>query len=278
MRRLALAIAVKGKWNGDRLAERLKSAGVPSNAEVHVACDAEFAPDLRPPSVSVHALPSASLFDLWGEAIEKSRAPWVAILHADALPARGWLSAMERAIKQDGWSDGYWGPVEPEPGISAGSLVGYLTEYCQFHRPLERGMNEIPGSNLVLPRDRISDAGSFSKTRLLEEGLTPKYVPEAVVLYSRPFAFGDYCGRRYRHGRAYAASRTPRVPIGKALLLSAALPFIRTGRVLRHAWRYKELRGANLVSPAILAAETCWSLGELVGYVTRKPGELSRLD
>ena len=77
-------------------------------------------------------------------------------------------------MEREGWSDGYWGPVEPEPNISPGRLVGYLTEYCLFHRPIEAGLKEIPGSNLVLPRERIGDAASFSKTRLLQQGLAPK--------------------------------------------------------------------------------------------------------
>ena len=276
---LALAIAVRGEWSADRLAKKLKSAGVPTDTEIHVACDPEFAPDEPPPSLSVHALSGSSLFDLWSAAIEKSRAPWVAILHADGLPAAGWFSAMERAIEQEGWPDGYWGPVEPDPYITPGSMVGYLTEYCQFHRPIKTGLKEIPGSNLILSRGRIDDSAGFSKTRLLQQGLSPKYVADAVVQYARPFALGDYCRRRFRHGRAYAASRIPRVALVRALPLSLMLPLVRTARVLRHAWRHQELRGARLVSlPAIFVAETCWSLGELTGYVTRRPGELSRLD
>ena len=102
----------------------MKSAGVPRDTEVHVACDPEFVPEITPPSLSVHASSGASLFDLWGKAIEKSRAPWVAIVHAGGLPAPGWFSAMERAMEREGWSDGYWGPVEPEPNISPGRLVG----------------------------------------------------------------------------------------------------------------------------------------------------------
>ena len=252
---------------------------MPRGTEVHVACDPEFAPVVPPPSLSVCPLAGASLFDLWGLAIERSRAPWVAILHAYALPGAGWLSAMEREIEREGWSDGYWGPVEPELDISPNSMVGYLTEYCQFHRPIEPKLKEIPGSNLVLPRERIGESRSFSKTRLLQEGLAPKCVPDAIVLYARPFALGDYCRRRFRHGRAYAAARSPRVPLAKAFALSAVLPFVRTSRVVRHAWRDKELRSASLrLLPTILLAETCWSAGELIGYITRQSGTPSALD
>jgi hypothetical protein len=158
-------------------------------------------------------------------------------------------------------------------------MLGYLTEYCQFHRPLEKGLREVPGSNLVLPRERVDAAPDFSKTRLLAQGLAPKYVADAVVLYARPNPLLDYCRRRFSHGRAYAATRTPHLPLVQALPLSAALPFVRAGRIVQHAWRHRELRGASLrLLPAILLAEACWSAGELTGYVTRRSGRTAALD
>jgi hypothetical protein len=277
--RLALAIAVKGEWDAEQLAEQLRTAGVPAEAEVHMACDPEFALAESSSSLFVHTRDDASLFQLWAVAIQATRSPWVAVLHGFGLPGPGWFSAMEREIEGEGWKDGYWGPVEPGPSISRGGMVGYLTEYCQFHRPVEPGLREIPGSNLVLPRERIGKSEDFSKTRLLQEGLAPKYVEAAVVNYARPFALGDYCRRRFRHGRAYAAERLPRLSLFRAIPLSLALPFVRTVRIMRHAWRHPELRSASILClPAILLAETCWSMGELGGYVTRRPGILTALD
>ncbi len=171
MSRLALAIAVKGAWDADQLVAALEAAGVPAGTEVHVACDPQFAPSAPPPSLFVHVTTGASLFELWGVAIANSSSAWVAVLHAAALPAPGWFAAMTREIERDGQSDGYWGPIEPKPAISADRMLGYLTEYCQFHRPLEPGLREVPGSNLVLPRERIGAATDFSKTRLLRQGL-----------------------------------------------------------------------------------------------------------
>jgi hypothetical protein len=137
----------------------------------------------------------------------------------------------------------------------------------------------VPGNNLVLPRARLEGSGEFSKTRLLQHGLSPLPVETAVVLYSRQLRLGDYCGRRFRHGRAYAAARTPRLSILLAVPLTAALPLVRTTRIIGHAWRYKALRLASLRwLPAIFLAESFWSAGELIGYVTRRPGDTSALD
>ena len=96
MTSLALAIAVKGEWDADQLLRDLRSAGADASTEIHVACDPEHAPATAPEGLNVHTKAKASLFDLWGLAIAQSRSDWVAILHADALPAPGWFAAMQR--------------------------------------------------------------------------------------------------------------------------------------------------------------------------------------
>lgn len=276
---LGLAIATSGEWDADRLLRQLTAAGLPVSGEVHVACYSRFAPAAPRPGLSVHAVNDVSLFDLWTAAIAHGQSSWVAILHADALPAPGWFAAMQRAIESDAWPDGYWGSVEPGIAVSDNRMVGYLTEYCQFHRPADPRMKEVPGCNLVLPRARIGIAGCFSKTRLLEQGLSPKPIADAVVTYTRPFRISAYCRRRFRHGRAFAAARAPRLSLIHVLCLSAVLPFVRTARILSHAWRHDELRLASLRWLAmIFLAESCWSAGELVGYVTHEAGRMSALD
>jgi hypothetical protein len=276
---LALAIAVKGAWDPARLLDDLGNAGAAPSSEIHVACDPAHAPGTVPQGLNVHAKANASLFDLWGLAIAQSRSDWIAILHADALPASGWFAAIQRAVETEGWKDGYWGPVEPRFVASDPRMIGYLTEYCQFHRPLGPNLKEVPGSNLVLPRGRIEATADFSKTRLLHQGLAPRFVEDAVVLYARPFRLREYCRRRFHHGRAFAATRTPGLSLVAAVPLTAVLPFVRTARIVRHAWSHKNLRLASLLwFPAILTAETCWSAGELAGYVTHRPGEAATLD
>jgi hypothetical protein len=277
---LALAIATKGEWDPQRLLAVLAEAGASPSTEVHLACDPAHMPAGTISGLSIHLRAGVSLFGLWGLAIGQAKADWVAILHADALPAPGWFAAMSDAIEREGWRDGYWGPVDPDFSSSDLRMVGYLTEYVQFHWPIGAGMKEVPGSNLVLPRQRLGCSGEgFSKTRLLGEGLAPRLIEGAKVRYARPFSFADYCGRRYRHGRAYAAKRDPALSLTKAIPLALALPFVRTDRVRRYASQYSNFRAASLRwLPAILLAETCWSAGELMGYVTGRPGDAARLD
>lgn len=277
---LGLAIATKGEWDPERLLRILQEAGIGPSVEVHVACDPEHAPATSAPGLTIHLRENASLFELWGLAIERCKAPWIAILHADALPAPGWFAAMNEAIEREAWTDGYWGPVEPDFGPDDRRTVGYLTEYVQFRWPIPIDMKEVPGSNLVLPRQRLGfQTADFSKTRLLGEGLAPKLAEQARVRYARPFGFSDYCGRRFRHGRAYAAKRTPKLSLLKAVPMTLVLPAVRTSRILAHAFQHRQ-GGLSWLRwfPAILLAETCWSAGELVGYVTGRPGDPARLD
>lgn len=278
MSNLALAIATKGAWDPDRLLRKLREVGADSSIEIHVACAPEHMPASPHQDLSVHSQANATLFDLWGLAISQSQSVWVAVLHADALPAAGWFESMTEAIGRSSL-DGYMGPVEPGFAPSDSRIIGYLTEYVQFHRPWDPRLKEIPGSNLVLPRTRLERTSDFSKTRLFRQGLSPQLVESAVVLYARPFRLGEYCARRFRHGRSYAADRTPPLSLIAAIPLVLALPLIRTLRVLRHAWRHKEVRGAAVCwLPAILLAESFWSAGELAGYVLCTPSDASRLD
>jgi hypothetical protein len=277
---LGLAIATKGEWDPEKLLRILRKAGVGPAVEVHLACDPEHAPATSAPGLSIHLRENASLFELWGLAIDRCKTPWIAILHADALPAPGWFAAMNEAIEREGKADGYWGPVEPDFGPDDPRTVGYFTEYVQFRWPVPIDMKEVPGSNLVLSRQRLGFPGDdFSKTRLLGEGLKPKLVEQARVRYARPYRFVDYCGRRFRHGRAYAAKRTPKLSLIKAIPMTLILPAVRTDRILAHAFQHRQ-GGLSWLRwfPSILLAETCWSMGELVGYVTERPGDPARLD
>lgn len=275
---LALAIAVKGPWRTDKLLNQLQAAGFPASTEIHIACDQEHSPAAASHGFIVHGSAGKSLFELWAIAINASQSPWVAIFHVDALPAPGWFKAIEDAT--EGFcGQGLWGPVEPGIGPFDRRMVGYLTEYVQFHRPVHPAMAEVPGSNLVLRRALVECGTDFSKTRLIRQGLIPSRVDGAVALYERPIRFPVYCRRRFRHARAYAANRTPRLPLFVALPMILTLPGVRTLRILRHALQHKHLRLSSMVwLPRIVIAETCWSAGEMVGYLTRREGKRAHID
>jgi hypothetical protein len=283
---LALAIAVKGDWDGAALWPALDAAGVMGEGfEIHLACDRIGDAGEMPSGVTVHVRKDASLFQLWGMAAARSHAPHVAILHAHAPPAPGWARAMMAHL---GEADALCGPVEPRYPVSDPRIIGYLVEYVQFHRPKAPDLDEVPGNNLILRRSMLGspealEREGFSKTPMLAAGaLKPIWVDDALVQHDRPFALGAFCARRFLHGRSYGAlqlSTLPGAARAMAILKAPALPFVRTARILRHAGRLPAMRRAALRHlPAILAAETFWSAGELVGALTGNPGPASGLD
>jgi hypothetical protein len=283
---LALAIAVKGDWDPAALRSALAAAGaLDERFEIHLACDRVGPTKEALSGIAVHVRKDASLFQLWGIAAARSHAPHVAILHAHAPPAPGWGQAM---LAHLGEADALCGPVEPRYPASDPRIIGYLVEYVQFHRPKAPDLDEVPGNNLILRRSMLGspealEREGFSKTPMLAAGaLKPLWVDEALVQHDRPFALGAFCTRRFRHGRAYGAlqlSTLPGAARAIAILKTPALPFVRTARILRHAGRLPAMRRAafrHLL--AILAAETFWSAGELVGALTGNPGPASGLD
>lgn len=284
MTELSLAIAVKGPWDASDLQRALAAAGAMSpRIDIHLACDC--APDGPLGGINIVVREGLSLFQLWGIAAAQCRAHAIAILHGHAPPAPGWAAAMLSAL---GSGQPLCGPVEPDYPPSDPRITGYLVEYCQFHRPLAAGMGEVPGNNLVLarsllPSSEILERDGFSKTLMLATGtIRPTWLTDAIVEHRRPFALLPFCRRRYRHGRSYGAARLTQANAPPRLILLGAtglLPLVRVARIVRHAWRHTALRFAVLRRlPAILLAETCWSAGEFVGTLTRRPGDPALLD
>lgn len=277
-------MAVKGSWDVHELTCALRAAGVMSpEFDVHLAC--ECAPRGSAEGIDVIVQENSSLFQLWGVAASRCRASAIAFLHGHAPPAPGWGQAMLAALGSNG---ALCGPVEPSFEPTDRRIIGYLVEYCQFHRPVSAALSEVPGNNLILDRsmlppvDQLLRAG-FSKTAMLSAGtLRPTWVNDALVRHQRPFALLPFCRRRFHHGRAYGAARLSQTGTARRIVLIAAtpvLPLLRVIRIIRHGWRHSALRGAIIRRlPAMLLTELCWSAGELTGYITAHPGHVQLLD
>lgn len=287
---LSLAIAAKGKCDPAPFWAALKAGGFDKSAKVEVILgysDIGTLAGVPDNIVQIRQPADASVFDLGGTAIAEARAPYVAILDIHCPPSPGWLDAVLRAIENGG--SGYFGPVEALCGAGDKRIIGYLTEYVQFHRPIAPALAEIPGNNLVVRRDLLEDSArltrqGFSKTSLINDWAVtqpapPVLVNDAVVFHQKPFALAAYCVRRYRHGRCFAAARASRFRRLAYVPITPLLPFLRVWRIIRHTMRVPALRGSLLrfLIPIALA-ETAWSWGELSGYLMGEGGCRPLLD
>ena len=171
-------------------------------------------------------------------------------------------------------------------------MVGYLVEYAQFASPIAPQMTEVPGNNVVFRRDLLGDNAElrqhgFSKTVTLwrlarQSGHTIHISPEMRVSYFREGVRSTYWRRRYLHGRRFAAERC-RQPDQPSRWFCAPftvlLPMIRCWRILRSVAHVRHLRMAyHHHLWTIIGAETAWSLGECIGYITSTAARDQNLD
>jgi len=285
---LALIFAAKGACDGAALNRMLETSGVLDRPEVEVHILGDSTTRLHPPppeGVRLYlATEPVSVFRLWGTGIGRTTARYVAILDAQSVPARGWLDAVLDRL--DDSPAAFFGPVEPRYSAQDMRIIGYLTEYVQFHRPIIATGTEVAGANLILPRTATGDpadlaAHGFVKTALLGR-MSPELAPECLVIHHKTFALGPYRRRRYRHGRAYAAHRLKQPdapPRLAAALFTPLLPFLRVARIYRHARRIETCRVAFWrFWPHLLWVEAGWSAGECLGYLTGRGGDESLID
>lgn len=236
----------------------------------------------------VHSEHGRSIFHMWGAAMRHASSTYLAVADARCPPAPTWLAAARHAM-----ADGvpaFFGPVSFRDTGDRLSVVEYLLEYGQFAPPVDRTMNQVPGNNFVFRRDLLDQRalrdGQFHKVFFVDalrlRGLPPVFCDGLEVFYSKRYRRQRYLVRRFAHGRTYAALRSHEQGLGMRLLRglsSPVLPLLRIGRVAGSISGKPELRAALLRHIAYaVAAETAWSLGECVGYLTARPGDPADLD
>jgi hypothetical protein len=288
---LSLAVALYGGANAQGYVDWLGSIDKATLARIELifASNAPVSIQVQPnATVRVIVGSGQTPMRLLGVAVAAARAPHVGLLDGHAVPSAGWADAMLEALQ--GGGDRFWGPVVCEYAWDDRRIIGYLTEYAQFHAPVPAGLREVPGNNLVIRHPGCAARGELrskglSKTALIEAWAEqpddwPVRVDRAFVTHRRTMNRRAYIVRRYRHGRSYggvrARHKTPAMRFAIATRLGM-LPFLRVARIGLHVRRSRLLSVAFLRHlPAIVLAETGWSIGELVGTLcgTGKAPEL----
>ena len=280
---VTLAVAAKGYCQPKEFLEALGAQGMLDSpaVEVRIAHDeawplpqADLAKNLH-----LHACPrGTSILKLWGTAMAGGSQPFVAVLDIHCPPQAGWWERVRREIGHG--TPIFFGPVNAGWDPRDARMIGYLAEYAQFHSPLEPQLNEVPGNNIVCRRSLLDDPGKlvaagFFKTFMIwklerEQNLAPRCFDDMVVRYRKPFAMWHYLGRRFVHGRCFAACRFDnpgQPPRFICLAFTPALPLLRCWRIYRAVVNNAELRRALLGHlPSVLLSEIAWSAGEFMGY------------
>jgi hypothetical protein len=225
-----------------------------------------------------------SVFTLWRRGINAARGRYLAILDGRCPPSAEWPAAVARELAAG--VPAFFGPVICDAASKDPSMIGFVTEYVQFQPPIAPTLNEVPGNNFIFQRALLDTetlaSPEFHKTffveRLRARQISPQLVPMATVRYCKHYSFGHYLARRYAHGRNFAAHR-PGTFASVFVLITPLLPALRLARIFRGTKGKPIARAALWRHLAHIAlAESAWSFGEALGYLTHRGANAALLD
>lgn len=221
--------------------------------------------------------------------VEAASGDIVALIEDTSVAAPGWCEAVCMAFDDPNVA-GAGGPVDISHALPGRFQALGCSEYGRFHRrrfpqltatqSMSSGLKSVrhlPGNNLAYRRTPLLDLLSKSDQGLFEIdvnnelralGLELVLQPAMTVNYAAIDFHSAKLSTRFQHGRLYAGRRTA----GWAWHMRAAmfvksllLPLVLSGRDLHNA--LFAIRPADLpkVAPWILAMESAWAFGEVVG-------------
>jgi len=207
----------------------------------------------------------------------------VAILEDRGVPRADWARRMVEAHARSNSVIG--GAVEN--GVDR--LRNWAVYFCDFSRyqlPLPEGPAAYATDvNIAYKRAALERTEDLWRERYHETTvhwalqrageelfLTPSVVVEQ---HRRVTGLGRMLSERYHWGRLFAYTLAREGSAAKRLILTAKAPLLPFVLLLRHGltqWRKRTRFGRFvLASPLVFALLLFWSLGEMVGYVTRRP-------
>ncbi len=215
--------------------------------------------------------------------INLATGPIVALLEDHGIPSANWCGALLDAHRT---SDAVAIGGAVENGVDR--LLNWAVYYCDFGRyqnPVPSGPVEfLSDSNVSYKRDALRSvkhlwADAFHETsvnwQLCRNGATLNLNPEMVVHQTRrKLGFLFALRERIVWGRSFAGTRAMEVSNLQRAVFAAfsfLLPFVLTLRIVSLGFKKKRFLGKLFASiPIVFLLEIFWSIGEFVGYVTRK--------
>ena len=222
----------------------------------------------------------ASVPELRGVGLAAARGEWVAITEDHCVADPKWLATL-LAARQPGVQvlGGRMGNARRERSTDCGAFFaeyGFygITPGCRRAgvAPLVTQANAAYHRSVLADIAQWARAGSWENVihdRLFAAGRRFALVPEARIYQNLHYGLGAFCRDRYRHGRAYGATRAKGLPAGRRALLLAGTPLLpavlgsRIYRCVDPAERRYWWRGF----PAMFAFLSAWAVGEAAGYV-----------
>lgn len=221
--------------------------------------------------------------ELRARGLAVARGTIVAMLEDHEVPAADWAAKIITA-HADSASAGIGGAVENSVDRALNWAV-FLCDFAQYMNPLSRGASPVATDvNVSYKRDALEAIAPVWQTRFHErlvhaaldaQGFSLSLSPAPVVRQRRlGLAAPEAVVERFVWGRAFAATRAEQWSVRKRagyVLGGPLLPGLLVARiittVLGKGRCYLELARAL---PWIIVLTIAWSLGEMVGYGTRR--------
>ena len=194
---------------------------------------------------------------------------FIAFTDDDCEPARGWLSALERALEaHPGAAVGgtIVNGVPESPGATATQAVVDALRTASNHPSAP--IRFFPSSNVAFPADAFRELDGFDEAfryaedreicaRWTRSGRRFVHAPDAVVVHTRRLELGDFLRQHYGYGRgAWAFHRTLDRPFEQGHL--AIL-----GELVAEATRPRPRTRRSAVAAYIVAAQAATAAGYL---------------
>ena len=231
----------------------------------------------------IHAARGTTIPRMRTLGIAYSHGDIVALIEDDCVVQAGWYAGLLASHRMPAAAVG--GAVEPGPYRRALDWAVYLCDYGRFMLPLAAGPAvALPGNNVSYKRDSLRALPATLAEDFQEMFVHREWQRQGVPMWSEPaivvtnvnsWTLAHLTVIPYHHARAFAGRRFGDQPVwrrGMMSLFALLLPLIKVSRVVRETVaRRRCFRALLRALPLIVVLETCWSLGESVGYL-RGPG------
>ena len=210
----------------------------------------------------------------------------VALTEDHAHVAPQWCASLLAALQSHPRAAGVGGAIEWD-GDTLLSYAVYLCDFGRYQNPLpEQASPFVSDTNVayrrhVLEEIRAAWAEQYSEIvaheALAHRGYELWLTPDAVSWQRRRgMRWRSALRERVVWGRSYGSARLRHAGTMRRYAYAAGtlgLPFLLTWRIVAGVWRRRRRVGLTVRAvPALLILTAAWSLGESLGYLTRRAG------
>lgn len=221
--------------------------------------------------------------ELWGVAMEKARAPVVAITSANCIPSNNWVSHILDSFDADSTLQAIGGPIQPPQDSSLASWAVYFARYSAFLPPFTRApVEDLAGDNVAYRLDTLNQFWSNRQDGFWETLFHKNLRAHNIGLFMSdeiPVQMGKvvdpvaFARSRFQHGKHYGFTRSGQSSMclmWRVLTSPLLVPFLTARSAIRILRKRIDLIPMFFFSSVwFIFFQSAWSAGETAGYLSQ---------